>query len=291
MEQQELETILGREENTEFIEYVSNTFPEYFRGKKILVTGGNGSLGNALADWFDAHSISSYYLLDVETDNEIKGRRIHHCDIMTYNDIRDWTKNTKANYVFHFAAAKHAPVGEVEPLETMFLNVQGTQNIIEAIEDFGADGCRLILSSTCKSIMPETCYGASKLIADRLTLNAGHSVVRYYNVVQSSGNVFEIWSNTNKPVVTPCTRYFISLDEAICLTLYGALAEPGRYSIGPGEPRFMLAVAEDLEMKYTVVDPRRGDRVVEPLIGPNEEITDYYGPIFKVVNYNDFDAA
>lgn len=289
MNQDTLEKILGREEHTELIEVASNTFANFYKNKNILVTGGNGSLGNALADWFDAHGINSYHLLDIETENDVKGRRIHQCNILRFEDIRSWVNNSKADFVFHFAAAKHAPVGETDPWGTMQVNIEGTQNIIRALEGFGGKDNKLILSSTCKSIQPETCYGASKLIADRLALNAGHNVVRYYNVVQSSGNVFEIWDKTGAPYfVTPCERFFISLDEAIALTLYGGLADKGRYSIDPGDRRDMKDIVTALYGDdYIQIPPRRGDRVAEPLVGPNETAKQHYGAIFKVVNYND----
>lgn len=287
MDQEILEIILGRKEYSDLISITKEKIIEKYRGKNILITGGNGSLGNALADWFDEAGIDTYYQLDINTDNN--ERKIHQCDILKFDEIKTWIHNTIPHFIFHFAAGKHAPIGEEEPWETVRINIEGTENIIRSMEAFAADDCNLILSSTCKSCLPETCYGATKLIADRLALNAGGSVARYYNVVQSSGNVFEIWDNQGEPYfATDCYRYFISLDEAICLTLYSGTVR-GRFSLDPGDKRYIPEICNELygNENVMVVPRRRGDRKEEPLIGSNEEVVHEFNSIYRIVNYND----
>src|SRR5918999_928114 len=147
--------------------------------------------------------------------------------------------------ILHLAAAKSAPDGERDPMSALEINVIGTRNVLA----HAPSGCRVVTASTCKSCEPETAYGASKLVAERVTLNAGGSVSRFYNVVESSGNVFELWAQLGRddPIpVTPCRRYFISLEEAVSLVLWTAILPPARYGFDPGTARELHDVAADL---------------------------------------------
>jgi UDP-glucose 4-epimerase len=287
VDQETLENVLGREEYDDLVKITKEKVIEKYRGKNILITGGNGSLGNALADWFDEAGIDTYYLLDIELKNDKPGRMVHYCNINNSSEIRSWVQNIIPHYIFHFAAGKHAPVGEEEPWEVVRTNIEGTQNIIRSLS-FGADDCRIILSSTCKSCVPETCYGATKLIADRMVMNSGGSVARYFNVVESSGNVFEIWENQGGPYfVTDCYRYFISLNEAIALTLYSGTTS-GRFAVDPGNKRYLPDICMDLYGNdYIVVPRRRGDRKEEPLCSSNEQVVHEFSNIYRILNYND----
>ena len=106
---------------------------------------------------------------------------------------------------------------------------------------------RVLTASTCKACNPETVYGATKLIAERMTLEAGGSVARFYNTVETCGNVFRLWEELaeDEPLpVTPCGRYFIALSEAVALMLHAAVQPPGRYIVHPGRrPRVMTLAA------------------------------------------------
>jgi FlaA1/EpsC-like NDP-sugar epimerase len=154
-----------------------------------------------------------------------------------------------------------------------------------------------VTASTCKSCEPETAYGASKLVAERVTLNAGGSVARFYNVVESSGNVFEIWAQVpaDEPLlVTPCRRYFISLAEAVSLVIWTAILPPGRYGFDPGQPREMHDVASDLYpgRQLQSVPPRRGDRIAEPLAARHEQVEQGARPgLLRIVGAHDLAAT
>ena len=124
---------------------------------------------------------------------------------------------------------------------------------------------QIYIISTCKSANPEIVYGASKLIAERMTLNEGGSVARFFNVVETSGNVFEIWNNIpeNEPIdVAPlCERHFISLDESVGLILFTMDSKPGRYIVNSGPLVTIGDVADRLypEREKNIILPRRGD--------------------------------
>ena len=82
-----------------------------------------------------------------------------------------------------------------------------------------------------------------------MVINAGGSVARFFNVIQSQGNVFEIWDKvpTNEPikVVEGCKRYFISADEATGLIIY-AMFNNGRFIVNTPNPRRIEDIAEDI---------------------------------------------
>jgi FlaA1/EpsC-like NDP-sugar epimerase len=167
------------------------------------------------------------------------------------------------------------------------VNIGGTANILKV-----ARGARVVLASTCKAADPETAYGASKLIAERMVLNAGGTVARFHNVRQTQGNVFEIWANTPEPeplTVMPCWRYFIDLDRALDLLLACATLPTGRYAVDPGLPVFIPDLADELypARAKKMVPPRRGDRIREPLAAVCETVEPIPGGLLSVRGVHD----
>lgn len=219
---------------------------------KVLVTGGEGSIGSALAQCIPGATSADIDVLDVRDPQMIMTQLL----LM------------RPKTVLHLAGAKHAPLGEEDPYEATRTNVLGTANILEWARRVGA---RVVVASTCKACDPETAYGATKLIAERMTLNAGQMVVRYYNVVETSGNVFQLWEKLpeEEPIpFTACTRRFMSRAEAIALTLWAAVENrAGRYALTGVHATKMEWVAEDLYpgREKKLVMPRRGDRHDEPM--------------------------
>lgn len=282
MEQDKLETILGRPEYSDLIDVAKNKLLDKYKDKTIFIYGANGSLGNALLKWLKEANIKSTFGFDIDTNN--LDYEINESDITNIYDLEYDIYHEVPDIVFNFAAAKHAPEGEEIPCEVSEINITGVSNLLKVYND-----AHIVLSSTCKSCIPETTYGATKLIADRMVMNAGGSVARYFNVVQSSGNVFEIWENTGNPYfVTDCKRFFISIDEAIALTIYAGINK-GRFAIDPGTIRYMPDICSDLYGDNNILEipRRRGDRIEEPLIGSNEEVIHEFNNIYRIINYND----
>lgn len=146
------------------------------------------------------------------------------------------------------------------------LNIHGTHYVCSRAAEHGVRN--VIVASTCKAIEPETVYGASKLVAERIALNLGYTVARFFNVIDSAGNVFEIWRQRiaeGAPLpVTPCKRYFVSGREAVAYVVH-LLGRPAgrRYAPYPGDPIDVADMATRFAgAGYPVVDvpPRRGDR-------------------------------
>lgn len=245
----------------------------------VLVTGAAGSIGSSL-------------VRALERDGEtVWGTDIDTLDVRDMFAVNRWFYvNPDPRIVFHLAGAKHAPDGEIDPFAVAESNITGTMNILEAAARCGA---RVVMSSTCKACDPETAYGATKLIAERMVLNSpGGVVARFYNVPESSGNVFETWRALpdSEPLpVTPCTRYFQSLKRAVNLLLVCARLPSGRYSVDPGPPRKMSDVAEEVYpgRAQTLMEPRRGDRLAEPLCALHERLLPFAGGLVQVVSAHD----
>lgn len=239
-------------------------------GKRVLVTGAAGSLGSELVPALRGHGAAVF------------GCDIGRLDVRDSHDVRDTFQNFSLTLVFHLAAMKHAPDGETDPAAFAATNVDGTANVLQAAEKAGA---RVILASSCKACDPETVYGASKLIAERMVLNAGGSVARFFNIPESSGNVFELWRSLpeDEPIpVAPCTRYFQSLERAVGLLLALVSLPAGRYCVDPGPARRMVDVAAELYPGRPLlrIYPRRGDRLHEPLCASHERLSG--AGIFKI---------
>lgn len=253
-------------------------------GKRVLVTGAEGSIGSVVAE------ILSDTARVVATDKHSGDPAL---DVRVESDVAAVLREARPEVIFHLAAAKSAPDGERDPMSALEVNVLGTRNVLA----HAPEGCHVVTASTCKACEPETAYGASKLVAERVTLNAGGSVARFYNVVESSGNVFELWGqlDPSEPIpVTPCRRYFISLAEAVSLVVWTAILPPARYGFDPGKPREMHDVARDLYPDRTIrsVPARRGDRIAEPLAARHEQVEqDARASLLRIVGAHDLEAT
>src|SRR6266498_1309344 len=216
-------------------------------GERILVTGSSGSIGKAVCERIGELG-GDVRGFDIEEGLDVTN--IHLCEYV----LREF----KPGYVIHLAAHKYATTAEDDPYEVANLNVHG--------------------ASTCKAVEPETAYGSSKLIAERIALNSGYTVARFFNVIDSAGNVFAIWRERMEaglPLeVTPCTRYFISGEEAVCYLVH-LLGRPGgaRYAPFPGGAITTMELSRwfaGADYPVTEIPARRRDRLVEPLHGSRE---------------------
>ncbi len=261
----EIENILGRKQHEE----LSSLGGKDLQYKRIMVTGSGGSLGQALikrledftGEVLETDIIDGFINLDVTDEESVKNI------IQSFNP----------DLILHLAGAKHAPEGEIDTWNTFEINTVGTKYLL----DYMDKKCKLVLTSTCKASNPEVVYGASKLIAERMVLNAGGSVSRFFNVIETAGNVFEIWNEVPKnesiEVASICERHFISIKEAIGLILFTAIEGPGRYIVNSSALIRMIDVAERLypDREKKIVNPRRGDRISEKFLASSETIEKY----------------
>lgn len=233
-------------------------------GKRIMITGSRGSIGSQV------RTILTKLGAKVQGFDIIDG-----FDVTQVRQLEKSIKNFRPEAIIHLAAHKYATRAEFDPYHVATLNIDGTYYLCSTAQKYGV--VKVIVASTCKAIQPETVYGASKLIAERIALNAGFTIGRFFNVIESAGNVFEIWERQKKSKkalkITPCSRYFISIREAVGFIIYLLGFDSGRFAPYPGDLISLKDMAQRFAPGYPIqsVSPRRGDRLIEPLVGEHEK--------------------
>ena len=141
-------------------------------GKKILITGGTGSLGQALTKRLLKSDVDTIRILSrneskqVEMNSELDDKRLR----FFLGDIRDKERLIKSmedvDIVFHAAALKHVPIIEYNPFEAIKTNVVGSQNVIDAALVHNVE--KVVCIGTDKAVSPLNTYGATKLLMEKL---------------------------------------------------------------------------------------------------------------------------
>ena len=272
-----------------------------FDGKKILITGGTGSLGSQLTKRLlktDAEVIRIFSRDEwkqTQMASEINDERLR----FLIGDIRDKNRLSRAlediDIVIHAAALKHVSVAEYNPFEFVKTNVYGTQNLIESCLD---KNVKVVLGvGTDKAVSPFNTYGATKFLMERLLISANfykgfHDIkflcVRYGNVLGSRGSVLPIFidqiRNGKKITITDpeMTRFNITMNQALDLIFRALKNGTGGEVFIPKLKAYRLddfknAVLEllktDTETKLISVRP--GEKYHESLIS-REEIRNTY---------------
>ena len=207
-----------------------------FKGKKILITGGTGSLGHALTKRLLKTDATTIRILSRNDNNQIKMESNFKDDRLRFllGDVRDSDRLSRAmeavDIVFHTAALKHVPKIEYNPFEGIKTNVIGSQNVIDACVQQNVE--KVVAISTDKATSPLNVYGATKTLMEKLFVAANtfstpekhrtkFITVRYGNVLGSSGSVVPIFidqiKNKKKVTITDpqMTRFSITMDEAL----------------------------------------------------------------------------
>ncbi len=218
---------------------ISKEIKNAYKNKNILVTGGTGSIGLALVKQLLSCKPKSIKVL-TNDENSIfdSSNIIGKNKIIKYilGDIRDKDRCQLAlrhiDIVFHAAAMKHIDICEENPFDAIKTNVIGTSNMLEASISEGIS--KFIFISTDKATNPTTTLGASKLLAERLTLDAGtssgnqkmiFSIVRFGNVIGSRGSIFQIFRQQlkkNSPLTVTdsrMTRFIMSISDAASMII------------------------------------------------------------------------
>ena len=205
-----------------------------FDGKKVLITGGTGSLGTALTKKLLQTNVDTIRIFSrdewkqVQMQSEFKDKRLRYL----IGDVRDKERLSRAlediDIVIHAAALKQMPVAEYNPFEAVKTNIIGTQNLIESCLDNGVES--VLAVGTDKAVSPVNTYGATKLLMERLFVSANfykgnHKTkflcVRYGNVLGSRGSIVPIFINQIKSgkkitITDPLmTRFTITMDQAL----------------------------------------------------------------------------
>ena len=310
----------------------------YLRGKRVLITGAGGSIGSELARqllsggaerlYLFGHGENSIYQIDKELrllQEEGVGDKATIVPIVGELKDRDYMRyiigKLRCDAVFHTAAYKHVPLMEANPVAVIENNVFGTKNLLDACIENGVK--RFVLISTDKAVNPVSIYGVSKMLNEKMVLDAAARVgekygspdyaymfVRFGNVLGSRGSIFPLFVEQVKKggpvtVTSPdMMRFFMTIPEACSLVLQtGGVGINGQsYLLDMGEPVNILETARQLirymgyepekDIPIEIIGVRPGERLEEPLISKTEytEQTDY-PKILRLQNREEYDSA
>ncbi len=262
-------------------------------GKRILITGGTGSLGKVLVgrllrgelgkptkvivfsrDEAKQHEMRQSYLHKAALTDEVAYGNFSHVLEFQIGDVRDFasvaTVLRRADVVFNAAALKQVPTCEYVPVEAVSTNVLGPENIVRAIEQLALPIETVVGISTDKACKPVNVMGMTKALQERVFIQANlrcprtrFICVRYGNVLASRGSVVPLFLDQIRhggpvTITSPVmTRFLLSLNQAVD-TIFAAVLGAGR-----GEtyiPRVPTARVIDLALEMI------GERPIETLI-------------------------
>ena len=282
-----------------------------FNKKNILITGGTGSFGAAFASYILKNYNCKKVIIFSRDELKQHDMKIKFNDFKNLRfligDIRDLERLKFAfkdvDYVVHAAALKHVPIAEYNPLEFIKTNIIGSNNVITAALDNNIR--KVIALSTDKAVNPSNLYGATKLCAEKIFIDANaitgrnltkFSVVRYGNVLNSRGSIIPLIlkakSENNREVLLTderMTRFFISLINSVKFVIKSFnLMDKGEIFV----PKMPSVYIKDLiktiypNCKFKKIGIRPGEKIDEVLISENEssdayEIKDGYVIISK----------
>lgn len=269
-----------------------------FQGQRILVTGAGGSVGGELSRQLAACSPARLTLIDHSEYAlfRIEGDLRRRCPNVTIDatvgdvsrgvDVRAACRTARPDVVYHAAAYKHVPIAERSIVPAARTNVLGT---VETLRAACASGARFVLISSDKAAEPRSVMGATKRLAELLTLDAATPafrpvVIRFGNILGSSGSLVEVmWDcvrhGRSVPLTDPdATRFFMTGVEAVSLVLKADLIArgPAVFWLDMGKPLRIGALAERfIEWATPAGRPRVGVDVIGLRAGEklHEELT------------------
>lgn len=262
---------------------------KFFSKKNVLITGGTGSIGSRLADYLIKNTPAKKIIIfsrdeqkHFEMEKKFNNPKLRYL----IGDVRDKSRLDLAlkdiDLVFHTAAQKHVGLSEYNPQECIKTNITGTQNVIEScilnkVKKF-------LLVSTDKAVNPINLYGASKLVAEKITINAnnlsGHqgcnfAVARYGNVIGSKGSVIPFFLELIKEKKTipltdkEMTRFWISYNQAVKFVLNSMQkANPGDIFVPKLRSQKIIDLIKLLSKrtKIKIIGARPGEKIHEELL-------------------------
>lgn len=310
----EIEDLLGRAQNV----HERERMQRFLEGKTVLITGAGGSIGGELARQVALCKPKRIILFELSEfnlytiDQQVEGIDPALERISILGDVRNAHQLSlifqkfKPEIVFHAAAIKHVPIGEMNPTETVLTNVMGTVNVARASDESGAEA--MVLISTDKAVNPTNIMGASKRLAElylgsRKGSKTRYITVRFGNVLGSAGSVVPLFQKqiaAGGPITVThpdITRFFMTIREAVELVIVAGErgmasndSAPRTFVLDMGRPIKIVELAERMirlagaktEIKFTGL--REGEKLYEELFYDSEqkEATDARGVVHAI---------
>lgn len=276
--------------------------------KKLLITGGTGSFGNAVLNRF--LNSSDFIEIRIFSRDEKKQddlrKRVNNIKVKFYiGDVRDRDSLIPAikgvDYIFHAAALKQVPSCEFFPLEAVKTNIIGTDNVLTVAQDY--DVKKVVVLSTDKAAYPINAMGMSKALMEKVMvaksriLDSNRNIfcaTRYGNVMASRGSVIplfieQIKHNKALTLTDPnMTRFMMTLEDAVDLVLYAfEHANQGDLFVQKAPSATVGTLAQALIELYKssseikVIGTRHGEKLYETLVNREdmikaEDLGEYY---------------
>lgn len=289
--------------------------------KKLLITGGTGSFGEAvLARLLESHfSEIRIFSRDEKKQDDMRGKYQNSKLKFYLGDVRDPQSLDDAikgvDYIFHAAALKQVPSCEFHPLEAIKTNILGTENVLDA-------ACRhsvknVVCLSTDKAVYPINAMGISKAMMEKVAIaksrNSGRTkicITRYGNVMASRGSVIPLFLNQIKDnkkisITDPkMTRFMMTLNDAVDLVLYAfENGESGDIFVQKAPAASVETLVQSLLEIFDIkggggseiIGTRHGEKLYETLMSREEivkatDLGNYYRipPDLRDLNYGKF---
>jgi UDP-glucose 4-epimerase len=292
-----------------------------FQNRKLLITGGTGSFGHAVAERFLNTDIGEIRIFSRDEKKQDDMRRAYRHEKLKFylGDVRDIASVKNAmhsvDFVFHAAALKQVPSCEFFPLEAVKTNVLGTDNVLTAAVEMGVQ--KVIGLSTDKAAYPINAMGISKammekvLVAKARTIDPARTLIcctRYGNVMASRGSVIPLFIEqikSGKPLTITAphmTRFLMSLPEAVDLVLFAfEHAESGDILVQKAPAATIADLAQALLELFNagnsvrIIGTRHGEKLYETLLTKEEyAVAEDLGRFYRVpadqrdLNYDKF---
>jgi UDP-N-acetylglucosamine 4,6-dehydratase len=270
---------------------------ELIKNKKLLITGGTGSFGNAVLQRFlntDHFKEIRIFSRDEKKQDDMRNQfknpklKFFIGDVRDYNSVEPATRGV--DYIFHAAALKQVPSCEFFPMQAVKTNVEGTHNVIKAADQNNVK--KIICLSTDKAAYPINAMGISKAMMEKVAIaesrNLQNTIVcltRYGNVMASRGSVIPLFINQIKnglplTITDPnMTRFLMSLNDAVDLVLFafengnqGDLFVNKAPASTIGDLAKAIKELAKVEIDINVIGTRHGEKLFETLCTREEMV-------------------
>jgi len=290
-----------------------------FKNKTLLITGGTGTFGNAILHHFLDTDISEIRIFSRDEKKQHEMRLFYNSPKVKFyiGDVQNPDSLTDVmvgvDFIFHAAALKQVPSCEFYPLQALYTNSIGAENVMNTALSAGVK--RVILLSTDKAAYPINAMGISKAMMEKLAIAKARvasfqgciiCLTRYGNVMASRGSVIPLFieqiKNGKSITITDpsMTRFMMTIDDALELVLFAFKhGEPGDLFIQKAPAATIEVLANSLKIIYKADNPiqiigtRHGEKLYETLLTREERLrAKDLGGYFKVqadnrdLNYN-----